>query len=156
MAMKIMWAGALFFCGWFMFFLFLRQFLFNFITAYPLIKKMNQTQENLISENAVRYTTTSVIICGLLSLIISALIIRFCALHLIIGFFVGVLVCFVMYINKLSPNNRLIFDSFCGAYFRFVFDDELRTAMYNKSPSQMKLRLHDMGLSTDFIPDFKK
>ena len=28
--------------------------------------------------------------------------------------------------------------------------------MYNKKPSQMKLRLHDMGLSTAFIPEFKK
>ena len=48
-----------------------------------------------------------------------------------------------------------MFDSFCAAYYRFVPDDELRTAMYNKKPSQMKKRLHEMRISTDFIPEFK-
>lgn len=155
MAMKVMWAGALFCCGWFWFFIFIRQFLFNLITAYPLIKKMNNTQKDLIAITAARYTTVSVITCGLLGAIIAAVIIRFCSVYLIAGFFAGALLALVMYSNKLSPKTRSIFDTFCNAYYRFVFDDELRTAMYNKKPSQMKQRLHDMGLSTDFIPEFK-
>ena len=60
-----------------------------------------------------------------------------------------------MYIGRLSPKNRNMFDSFCAAYYRFVPDDELRTAMYNKKPSQMKKRLHEMRISPDFIPEFK-
>lgn len=43
-----------------------------------------------------------------------------------------------------------MFDSFCAAYYRFVPDDELRTAMYNKKPSQMKKRLHEMRISNRF------
>jgi len=69
---------------------------------------------------------------------------------------VGALVGLLTHINKLTPIDRAMFDTFCAAYYRFVPDDELRTAMYNKKPSQMKLRLHDMELSTAFIPDFKK
>ena len=40
MPMKILGAGALLMAGWFWFYLFVRQFLFNFFTAYPLIKGM--------------------------------------------------------------------------------------------------------------------
>ena len=48
-----------------------------------------------------------------------------------------------------------MFDAFCATYYQFVPDDELRTAMYNKKPSQMKVRLHAMDARTDFIPVFK-
>ena len=37
----------------------------------------------------------------------------------------------------------------------FVPDDELRAHMYNKNPHKMKVRLHTMGVSTDWVPNFK-
>ena len=153
--MKYMYGGAMLFAGWLWCYLFVRQFLFNFMVAFPIIKKMRNTQEDLIVKNANRYTNISVIVCVIISAIIIGLILWLCPLYLIICFFAGGIVCFVMLVGKMTPKNREMFDNFCGAYYQFVPDDELRTAMYNKKPSQMKLRLHDMGLSIDFIPEFK-
>ena len=154
--MQIMWFGAIFLGGWFWFYLFARQFLFDFTVAYPLIKKMRNTGEDLILSAANKYTTVSVVVCSVFMAIVAFLVIRFLKTYLMIGFFVGALVGLVTHLGKLTPRDRAMFDSFCAAYYRFVPDDELRTAMYNKKPSQMKLRLHDMELSTSFIPDFKK
>lgn len=154
--MQIMWIGAIFLGGWFWFYLFMRQFLFDFTVAYPLIKKMRNTGEDLILSAANKYTAVSVVVCTVFMAIVAFLVLRFLKTYLVIGFFVGALVGLVTHIGKLTPKDRAMFDSFCAAYYRFVPDDELRTAMYNKKPSQMKLRLHDMELSTAFIPDFKK
>ena len=35
-----MFGAAIFFAGWLWFYVFMRQFLFNFVTAYPLIREM--------------------------------------------------------------------------------------------------------------------
>lgn len=155
MEMKVLWAGALFFAGWLWFFLFVRQFIFNFTVAYPLIKSMNHTGEGLMHKSATRYTTISVIMCAVFIALVLFVIIRFCAVYLMISFFVGGAVGLILHINKFTPKNRQMFDAFCSTYYQFVPDDELRTAMYNKKTSQMKLRLHAMELSTDFIPNFK-
>lgn len=61
-----------------------------------------------------------------------------------------------MFWTKLTPENRPMFDTFCNGYYRFVPDDELRTAMYNKKTGQMKARLKSMGIQGSFIPEFKK
>ena len=98
----------------------------------------------------------SVIACAVFIAIVLFVIFRFCAPYLIISFFVGGAVGAVLYINKFTPKNRQMFDAFCATYYQFVPDDELRTAMYNKKPSQMKVRLHAMELRTDFIPNFKE
>ena len=154
MSMKVMWAGALFLGGWLWFYIFIRQFLFNFMTAYPLIKRMNEASPELIAIGARRYTSVSVVVCGIVAAAVAAAIAVFCPLYMIISFFVGGLIGLVAFFPRLSPKNRAMFDTFCASYYRFVPDDELRTAMYNKKPSQMKQRLHAMGLSTDFIPKF--
>ena len=156
METKILLTAVLLSVGWLGYYLFGRQFVFNFATAFPLIRQMNETEEGLIAPGAKRYTTISAIMTGLVCAIICFVVFYFCPLYLKISFSVGVLACAVMLWNKITPDNRNMFDSFCAAYYKFVPDDELRTAMYNKKPSQMKLRLHDMGLSTAFIPDFKK
>ena len=155
MSMKVMWGGAIMFGGWLWFYMFIRQFLFNILTAYPLIKKMNQADAGLIAVGANRYTTVSVAVCLIVSAAIAAVVIIFCPLYLIICFFAGAIIALIAFLPKLTAKNRAMFDIFCGSYYRFVPDDELRTAMYNKKPSQMKLRLHTMGLSTDFIPKFE-
>lgn len=155
MEMKVLWVGAAAVIGWIAYYLFARQFVFNFVTGYPLIKKMKAAKEDLIVDNANKYTTTSVVITALFLAIIFFIVLRFCPTYIIISFFGGFAVCGLLLINKTGPSNRKIFDSFCGAYYRFVPDDELRTAMYNMKPSQMKVRLHAMGISTDWIPEFK-
>ena len=156
MQMKILGGGALMVLGWLWFYLFVRQFLFNFFTAYPLIKKMQAAKEDLIAIGAKRYTAVSVVSCAVVCAIVIAIVAIFCPWYFILCFFGGAVVAMVMFLPLLGPSNRAMFDSFCSTYYRFVPDDELRTAMYNKKPSQMKVRLHDMGVSADFIPEFKK
>lgn len=156
MAMKIIWAAALAFVGWIGYYLFGRQLAFNLKTANPLIRQMNETQEDLIAPGAKRYTLISTIVMSLLCVVICVVVFLFCPLYQKICFAAGVVICALMLIGKTTPDNRDMFDSFCTVYYKFVPDDELRTAMYNKKPSRMKLRLHDMGLSTAFIPAFKK
>lgn len=156
MQMKIMWFGAIFFGGWLWSYLFVRQFLFNIFVANPLTKKMLEASGDLLGDGAKKYTGVSTGICVFFILLSFAVVLCFCPLYLIIGFFIGVASAAVMVYVKTRITNRDMFDNFCAAYYRFVPDDELRTAMYNKKPSQMKIRLHDIGVSSDFIPEFDK
>ena len=155
MAMKMILAGALLTAGWLWGYLFLRQFLFNLTVAYPMIESLNKHEE-LIAVGAKRYTTISVVVCIVMSALLLFLAVRFLPLYLLICFTVGGAFCLVMLLGGMKPSNRAMFDIFCGAYYRFVPDDELRTAMYNKKPSRMKQRLHNMGISIDCIPEFDK
>ena len=154
--MQIMWIGVALMAGWFWFYLFGRQFLFDFIVAYPIIKKMRSTAEDLILNAANKYTTVSVVVCTVFLAISAFVVIWFLKYYYVIAFFAGALIGLLTNLGNLTVRDRNMFDTFCATYYRFVPDDELRTAMYNKKPSQMKLRLHDMELSTDFIPEFKK
>lgn len=151
---KIMLAAALFFGGWLVSYVFLRQLLFNFFTAYPLIKKMQELDPELIAVGAKRYTNTSVAVCAVATALIVALVLIFCPTYLIISFFVGMAVCLVMLAGKLSPRNRAMFESFCSGYCRFVPDDELRTILYNKDVKKINRRLREMGYSSSFVPEF--
>lgn len=154
--MQIMWIGVALMGGWFWFYLFGRQFLFDFIVAYPMVKKMRNTAEDLILAAANKYTSVSVAACTVFLALSAFAVVWFLKYYYIIAFFAGALIGFFMNLGKLNIRDRDMFDTFCATYYRFVPDDELRTAMYNKKPSQMKLRLHDMELSTEFIPEFKK
>ena len=156
MEVKIIYAAALFLVGWLWFYLFGRQFFFNICTALPLIKKMKAIDNELVYPGAKKYTFVSLGLCLVVSVIVLALVIFICPLHLQIGFAVGALICLVMHLNKFGPNVKSNFESFCAAYYRFVPDDQLRTAMYNKKFGQMKARLKAMGHSDSFIPEFKK
>lgn len=153
---KIMLAGALFLGGWLWSYVFSRQILFNFITAFPLIKKMRALREDLIAIGADRYTTVSTIVCFIAAAIILAVVIRFCPLYMILCFAGGAIIAFIMLFSMVSPRNRSMFDTFCTAYCRFVPDDELRTAMYNKKTGPIRSRLKEMGLTGTFIPEFRK
>lgn len=155
---KIMLCAALFLLGWLWYYLFARQFIYNFTNAYPMIRKMQASDPELISPNAKRYTTISVIASFLICAIIVAIVVFLCRKHVyyIVSFFAGGLISFFLFFKQLSPKHKSNFESFCNAYYRFIPDDELRTAMYNRKIPQMKVRLHDMGVSADFIPDFDK
>ena len=154
MAMKIMWAAAIFFGGWLFSYLFGRQLVFNFKTAYPMIKKMRSQNPDLIAPGADKYTNISVIVCVVSILIISFIVIRFCKLYLIISYFVGLLSALFMYLPRLNISDRGTFDLFCSAYSRFVPDDELRTAMYEREPKDIRKRIRDMGFDSSIIPTF--
>lgn len=156
MEIKILFGGAMLLGGWLWFYLFGRQFLFNLMTAYPLIKSMQNLREDLIAVGAKRYTTISLIVCVVVSAIILALVFGLCPVYLKICFAVGAVTALAMLFSKMSPSNKHMFETFCTGYCRFVPDDELRTAMYNKKPGQIKARLKDMGISGSFIPEFKK
>ena len=156
MEVKIMYAGLFFFLGWGWFYLFMRQFLFNILTAFPLIKKMRSLQKDLIAVGASRYTAVSLAVCVFISALLIGILAWLCAPYLLISFGVGALLGLVMFFTKLTPTNRPMFDTFCDGYYRFVPDDELRTAMYNKKTGQMKIRLREMGIEGSFIPEFKK
>ena len=156
MQIKIMLAAAIFFGGWLLSYVFIRQLLFNFITAYPLIRNMQSIDSDLIAVGAKRYTTTSVLVCLFASAIIMFLVLRFCPKYLIISFFVGVLICVLMLIGKISPQNRPMFENFCAGYCRFVPDDELRTIMYSKDVKKINRRLREMGYDHSFVPEFKQ
>ena len=156
MSMQILYTGAMFFAGWLWFYLFARQILFNLVTAYPLIRKMQKLDPALIAVGAKRYTTTSVIVCSLIAAILVFVVVRFCPMYLIIAFFVGMLICLIMLIRQLSPENHTMFDSFCSAYCRFVPDDELRSGMYDKNVKKINKRLREMGFDHSFVPEFRE
>ena len=150
-----MLAGAIFLGGWLWSYVFIRQILFNYITAFPLIKKMRALKEDLIAIGADRYTIISTVVCTFFAAVFLFVVIRFCPLYLILCFAGGALIAFIMLLKMVSPRNRAMFDTFCSAYCRFVTDDELRTAMYNKKTGPIRARLKAMELSGSFIPEFK-
>ena len=154
MAMKIMWAAAIFFGGWLFSYLFVRQLAFNFIAAYPMIKKMRSQDKDLIAPGADKYTNISVIVCVVLILIICFVVVRFCKLYLIVSFAVGLVSALLMFLPHLKITERGTFDLFCSAYSRFVPDDELRTAIFERDPKAIRSRLRDMGLDSSIIPTF--
>ena len=155
--LKIMLGAFILLVGWLWYYLFFRQFIYNFTTAFPLIKKMRASDEDLISQNAIRYTVISVCASLAICVVIAAIVTFLCRKHyyFIIAFYAGALISFVMSIKNLNERNKAMFEAFCSAYYRFVPDDELRTAMYNKKISQMRVRLHEMNISDSFIPEFK-
>lgn len=160
---KIMFIGFLFVIGWVLGYLFVRQIVFNANAARPIIKNMKNAKDDLIVyDNAIKYTSVSTATCIFMILLFSAIVIviyklwaRF-DLYLTLAFFGGFVVSALMLVGQQKPDTKLVFESFCKAYYRFVPDDQLRTEMYNCKVPGMKLRCHDMGVSTDWIPTFKK
>ena len=153
---KIMLGAALFLGGFLWSYLFLRQFLYNFIVAFPMIKKMNALQDGLIAVGAKRYTVISSLVTFFIGAVIVFLVLHFLKLYQILCFFGGVVSAFALMISRVSLKNKEMFDLFCNAYYRFVPDDELRTILYNKEVKQIKPRLRKMGISGTFVPEFKK
>ena len=104
MEMKVIFAGAMFLVGWLWFYLFFRQFLFNILVAFPMIKAMNKAQTDLIAIGAKRYTIVSLIACTVVCAIVAGIIIWLCPLYLIISFLVGALL-----------SKKVSLGSVCGA-----------------------------------------
>lgn len=153
---QILYAAFLFLGGWLWAYLFVRQFIYNFTVALPLIKKIQQSDKSLIADTSKKYTYVSIIanffVCAIIAAIV--LLLLRSKLYLLISFLVGGIVAIASNVTKLKISNRSMFEAFCTTYYRFVPDDELRTAMFNKKFSQMKVRLHEMGYDYTFIPKF--
>ena len=152
---RIMLYAVVFFFGFLWSYLFLRQFLYNLLIAFPLIKKMNRLQMDLIAPGAFRYTMVSCFVCFFLAAILLFLVIYFMALDLIIFFAIGAVMATILYLIRMRPTNRQMFDLFVDAYYRFIPDDELRTLLYKKEYKKIKPRLKQMGISDTFLPNFK-
>ncbi len=155
MELKIMFAGAIVLGGFLWAYLFMRQFIFNILVAYPVIKRMRSLQTDLIGIGAVRYTRISNIVTLLVGGALLFVVIYFCPLYLIISFAVGAVGALIFVILRTKPSNKDSFDLFASAYHRFVPDDELRTILYNKDYGKIKARLKAMGIRDTFLPDFK-
>lgn len=156
MSSKIMWFAAIFFAGWLWAYVFVRQILFNFLVAKPLIRSMRALREDLIAIGADRYTRVSNIVCFLIAAALLAVVIRLCPLYLIIAFAIGGVTAIGMLFYLVTPREHSMFDAFCTTYCRFVPDDELRTAIYNKKAGPIRARLKAMGLQDSFVPEFRK
>ena len=112
-------------------------------------------KQDLIAIGADRYTVISNVVCFFFAAIILFVVIRFCPLYLILCFAGGAIIAFIMLLKMVSPRNRAMFDTFCSVYCRFVPDDELRTAMFNKKTGPIRARLKELGLEGTFIPEFR-
>lgn len=157
--LKIMLIGALFLAGWLWSYLFIRQILFNVLVAKPMIKKMRALQEDLIAIGAARYTTISSIVCGLIAALLLALAVFLCKtkyIWFLVAFCLGAIIAFIMLLRMVRPENQSMFKAFCNAYYRFIPDDELRTAFYNNKTGPIRSRLKAMGLSDTVIPKIQK
>ena len=152
---KIMLCGVLVLGGFLWSYLFIRQLLFNFMTAHPMIRKMNKLQPGLIAAGARNYTIVSDIVCFLVAAVILFLIIRFCPLYIQLSFAGGALVAFLFIVFRMRPSNKETFDLFCKTYCRFVPDDDLRTILANTEYPKVKAQLKKMGIKGTFIPAFK-
>ena len=155
MEMKILICGAVVLGGFLWCYLFLRQIVFNFSVAYPLIRKMNSLQDGLISPKAKTFTLISNLICLVLGGGILFAVIYFTPLYVCISFAGGALAALIFILVQTKPANKSMFDSFCRTYYQFIPHDELRTIVYNKDYGKIKPLLKKMEISGTFVPDFK-
>lgn len=161
MANKVLYAALMFLAGWLWYFAVVRQFVFNFTTVRPMLrrfKKLSGDWEKIISINSSRYLTINVLVWILISIGLAVLVYFLTRKHiyLFISFLVGALIGIITFWGRYSEYTERNFKDFCSTYYRFVFDDELRTAMYNSKIPAMKKRMESMGLDkTILIPEFK-
>lgn len=155
MEMKIMYGALIFVAGWFYFYICLRQLIFDFTVAYPLISKFGKAMNGdlFAAKGANRLNTISVIIWLVICVGLGFLVVHFAALYLIISFFVGAVLGIILYIKKLGPSTKSNFEAFCHTYCRFVPDDDLRQAMNQCDLPKMRAALR--ALNCDLKFEFK-
>lgn len=140
--MKIMYGALIFVGGWFYFYICLRQLIFDFTVAYPLISKFGKAGEQVFApKGANRMNTISVVIWLLICAGLAFLVIHFAALYLTLCFAGGVVVGIIVFAKKLGPKTMSNFEAFCRTYCRFVPDDDLRQAMNQADLPKMRAAL---------------
>ena len=141
---QIMYAALLFVAGWFYFYICLRQLIFNFSVAYPLIKKFGDAGV-MADVGARRLNTISVVIWLIICAGVAFVVIRFCPVYLLVSFFAGALVGLVVFYNRLGPKTHSNFDAFSHTYCRFVEEDDLRNAMSSADLPKIRAALRALG-----------
>ena len=152
--MRIILVSFLFLAGFLWSYLFIRQIMFNLRIATPLINRMRTEKEDLIAVGAIRYTTLSTVVCTFISLLLLGITVYLCRnyWYYLVGFGLGAVISFVMLLKMVRSDSRNMFISFCSGYYRFIPDDELRTAVYNQKAGPIRSRLREMGLRGEIIP----
>jgi hypothetical protein len=157
MEKQIMWAALIFLGGWLWFYFMLRQLIFNFTSAIPLLNRYRKASKELITVNAGRFLVISIVVWTVICGAIAYVVVRFASTYLWASFLGGGLLGVLLTIPHLGPYVKANYRDFCMSYYRFVPDDELRTAMYDFKLGQMKVRLDAMGIDKSIvIPEFKK
>ena len=161
MANQVLYAALMFLVGWLWYFLVVRQFVFNFTTVRPMLnrfKKLSPEWNTIISINSFRYLSINIIVWILISAGLCLLAYYLCRNHmyLFISFLIGGMVGVFTFLGRYSEYTERNFKDFCSTYYRFVFDDELRTAMFNSKVPAMKKRMEILNLDKEIlIHDFK-
>ena len=147
MEMKIMYGALMFVGGWFYFYICLRQLIFNFTVAYPLIAKFGKAGEQVFAPTgANRLNTISVIIWLAICVCLGFVVVHFAALYLTLCFAGGVVIGLVVFAKKLGPKTKSNFEAFCHTYCRFVPDDDLRQAMAHADLPKMRAALRALNV----------
>lgn len=151
LAKQIMFFALMAVAGWLYFYICLRQLIFDFAVGYKLIKVFDSIGENVFgAQGARRLNTISVVIWTIICIVLAWVVIHFCDLYLIIGFFVGAAGALLMYIKRLGITTRSNFNAFCGTYCRFIADDELRQAAAQYDVKKMNALIKKMGSDVKF------
>lgn len=147
MEMKIMYGALMFVGGWFYFYICLRQLIFNFTVAYPLIAKFGKAGAQVFAPTgANRLNTISVIIWLAICVGLGFVVVHFAALYLTLCFAGGVVIGLVVFAKKLGPKTKSNFEAFCHTYCRFVPDDDLRQAMAHADLPKMRAALRALNV----------
>lgn len=146
MDVKIMYGALIFVAGWFYFYICLRQFIYDFTVGYPLIKKFGDAGENILAARPARsLNTISALVWFAICAGLAFVVFFFCPIYLMVSFWIGVLLGVIVYAQKLGPRFTPNFEAFCRTYYRFMPDDELRTAAYNADYPRMRAALRALG-----------
>lgn len=154
---KIMFGALIFVAGWFYFYICIRQLIFDFTVGYPLISKFGGAGEKVIAATpARRLNTISVVIWLGICVGLGWVVFHFCLskLWLFLPFWGGALLGLICFIGKLGPRFKPNFEAFCRTYYRFMPDDELRTAAYHTDLPRMRAALRALDVDLKF--DLKK
>lgn len=153
MDQKIMFGALMFVAGWFYFYICVRQLVFDFTVGYPLIKKFGEPGEKVLAATpARRLNTISVVIWLLICAGLGWVVFHFClaTLWLLLPFWGGALLGLICFYNKLGPRTKSNFEAFCRTYYRFMPDDELRTATYHADLPRMRAALRALEVDVKF------
>ena len=156
MSSKILIATLLFLGGWLWYFLIMRQLVINFTTVKPMLKKFTTTEKEIISVNSLRFLYLSIFVWFIISfgLLIGTIFLTRKHLYLCISFIIGGVIGVITFIGRYTSSTESNFKDFCSTYYRFIYDDELRTYMYYGKINEMRKRLTEMNID-NIIPNFK-
>ena len=150
MEAKIMYGALMLVVGWLYFYICLRQLIFDFTVGYPLIKRFGAAGDQIIAVKPARsLNTISVCVWFALCAGLGFLVIHFCPLWLMLPFWGGALLGVATFATRLGPGTKSNLEAWLRTYYRFMPDDELRTACYNTDLPRIRAALRALGVEAD-------